>query len=252
MSSGAVELGLDRSLWILEEIRFVFIWDVQLSTIIDNYKAGSCLEAWGSSHQRGGAPSACPCASVSSLISSPLPPPPPLPPPSPPPRSAHSGCYILERLPFPPNENKHGEKVMFWNLLSLFEMFFCCSTGSLEKQISTEPTAWPPPVCPDCLSVMPESQTETGPLSSCSIGFHEDAWSSHHQRNHPSRNLIHFGLIQIWKGSSSCSYLYLKFCCCFCLRFKHSASLCWKNTFSFINWTDAERVEPLAAGWFQI
>lgn len=84
------------------------------------------------------------------------------------------GRYILESLLFPwrQNENKLSANKMrkwLWNLLSLHEVFFYCLTGSLEKQISTEPTAWPS-VCLSvsvsaCLSVhlsgMPESYIET-------------------------------------------------------------------------------------------
>lgn len=46
-----------------------------------------------------------------------------------------------------------NEKVTFWNLLSLHEVFFYCLTGSLEKQISTEPTAWPSVCVSVCLYV---------------------------------------------------------------------------------------------------
>lgn len=79
--------------------------------------------------------------------------------PLPPGLSGHSVGVIYSKV-----YSVHGDKMKtnraltkvrktFWNLLSLHEVLFYCLTGSLEKQISTEPTAWPSVCLYVCLSV---------------------------------------------------------------------------------------------------
>lgn len=162
MSSGAVELGLDRPLWILEEIQFVFIWDVQPSTNIENHKAGRFIP---SERRRSISFSFCFCL-LSHLLLLPL---------------------LLLLLALLTLGIIYSNVYRFPQMKTNMARKWCSETSSVclrcfsavrQTQISTEPTAWPPACLPVylsvclpafltaclslCLSLAPESQLETG------------------------------------------------------------------------------------------